>query len=36
LHNVEKLLGMVGTRKRSNMFGVIKEEKMLAFAIGIS
>jgi hypothetical protein len=29
LYNVEKLLGMVGTRKRSNMFGVIKEEKVL-------
>jgi hypothetical protein len=29
LYNVEKLLGMVGTRKQSNMFGVIKEEKVL-------
>jgi len=29
LYNVEKLLGMVGTRKRCNMFGVIKEENVL-------
>ncbi len=29
LYSVENLLGMVGTKKRNSMFGVIKEEKVL-------